>query len=223
MIKPFKPTTFNAVSETIIKTKTKYMRLFTMIFVSLFAGFTSTYSQKNWQPFAGLNISLNSDAYYAGPSFSAGITHPIGKKKKWQWAPEVTYFKKSIFYSYSPTESEKDRFLSFSIRSNFNYQTSGKKPGRGFFIGGGIGFQKASDECWTITQTGAVKEVNAHYDAIKYAALMFTFNAGYAFPLMKNKSLQVLTSAIGPYAAKDDYGSYMEVISVLSTGVRIVL
>jgi hypothetical protein len=198
------------------------MRKLSLIAVIIIFSCLSASSQKNWKPFLGTNISLSADGYYVGPSFSVGVTHSIGKKKKWSWAPEVTYFRRSSTYPYSSTVSEKDKFESFSVRSNFNYQI-GKKSGRGFFIGGGIGFQRASDECWTITQNGSIKEVNVHYDAIKYGILTATFNTGYTFPLKKDKSIQVLISAIGPHTAKDYLGTYVEVISVLSIGARIVL
>ena len=198
------------------------MKKYLLISAVTTLSFLTSNSQKNWRPFAGLNISASSDLYYVGPSFSAGVIHDFGKKKKWSWAPEVTYFRKSSTYTYSATLSEKDKFLSYSIRSNFNYRL-GNKPGKGFFIGGGFGFQRASDECWTITQNGATKEENAHYDAIRYGNVMFTFNGGYKFSLPKNKSLEVAVSTIGPHTAEDYLGRYIEVISVISTGIRIVL
>ena len=194
------------------------------ILLLTFLSFTivNALSQNKWRPFAGINVSGSPDLYYVGPSFSAGVIHDVGKKKKWSWAPEVTYFRKSSTYMYSPTQTEKDKFLSYSIRSNFNYRI-GKKPGKGVFVGAGIGFQRASDECWTITQTGANKEENMHYDAIRYGNLMITFNAGYAFRLNKNHSLELLLSTIGPHTAKDYLGTYVEVISVISAGARFVL
>lgn len=180
----------------------------------------SVIAQKKWKPFAGIHVSGSSDFYYTGPSFSAGVIHSINKK--WSWAPELTYFYKSSTYEHSSTLSERDRFLSFSIRSNFNY-TPGKQAGKGLFIGAGIGFQRAKDECWSITDNGTTKEVNAHYDAIRYGIFTATFNTGYTFKLKKDKSLQVLLSAVGPHAAKDYLGTYVEAVSVLSLGTRIVL
>jgi hypothetical protein len=184
--------------------------------------FFSANSQTSWRPFAALHISASSDLYYIGPSFSAGVNHVLGKKKKWVWAPEVQYFRQYSVYSGEGATHSWDKFVSVSIRSNFNYQT-GKKSGKGFFIGGGIGFQKAKDECATITQNGTIKEENVHFDAIKFGTVMFTFNAGYTFPLKKNRSLQALISTIGPQTAKDYLGTYVEAISLISTGLRIVL
>ena len=137
--------------------------------------------------------------------------------------PEVHYFRQYEEYPQSIISHSWDKFVSFSFRSNFNYKM-GKKPEKGFLIGGGIGFQYGKDECVTVTQNGNIKEENVHYDAIKYKSLMLTFNTGYAFALgKKGKSLQLIFSAIGPYQAKDEYGSYTEIISVLSLGTRIVL
>lgn len=198
------------------------MRKLLLTFIVSFLIITSANSQKNWKPFAGINVSASSDFYYAGPSFTAGVIHPIGKKKKWNWVPEIQYFKNSSSYSSNGTDIEWDKFISYSIRSNFNYQT-GKKTGKGFFAGGGIGFQKASDECYTITQTGSNKEKNVHYDAIRYGAVMVTINAGYTFPLKKNKLIQFSISTIGPQTAKDYLGTYVEAFSLLTTGVRLVL
>lgn len=181
-----------------------------------------SFSQKNWKPFAGLHISSSNDFYYIGPSFSGGAIHPIGKKGKWSWVPEIQYFKKSDRYPINDTDTEWDKFTSFSVRSNFNYQV-GKKTGKGFFLGGGFGFQKASDECYTITQTSTTKQKNVHYNAIRYGAVMFTFNAGYSFPLKNNRSIQAILSTIGPQTAKDDLGTYIEVVSLFSAGARIVL
>jgi hypothetical protein len=179
-------------------------------------------AQKKWRPFAGLHVSGSADLYYLGPSYSAGVIHTLGKKQRWSWVPELTYFYKSSTYEYSSTLSERDRFEAFSIRSTFNYQF-GKKTNKGLFVGAGIGFQKASDECWTITDTGTSKEENMHYDAIRYGIITASFNTGYTFPLKKGKSIQVLVSAIGPYTAGDYLGTYVEVISVLSLGARFIL
>lgn len=197
------------------------MRKLSLFISSLLLIISATKAQKKWMPFAGLNVSGSADFYYVGPSFSAGVIHTIGKKKKWNWAPELTFFYNSSTYIHSSTLSEKDRFESFSIRSNFNFQ-AGKHKGQGFFFGGGIGFQKASDECWSITDNGTTKEKNVHYDAIRYGIITGTFNTGYNFKLRKRKSLQVLLSAIGPHTAKDYLGTYIEGISVLSLGTRIV-
>lgn len=98
-------------------------------------------AQKKWRPFAGLHVSASADLYYLGPSYSAGVIHTIGKKQKWSWVPELTYFYRSSTYEYSSTLSERDRFEAFSLRSTFNYQV-GKKANKGLFIGAGIGFQK---------------------------------------------------------------------------------
>jgi hypothetical protein len=182
----------------------------------------SVSSQKDWKPFAGIHISANSDLYYVGPSFSAGVIHPIGKNRKWSWAPEVQYFRQYEKYPLTSTTHSWDKFVSFSLRSNFNYQT-GKKSGKGFFIGGGIGFQHGKDECVTVIQNGSIKEENMHYDAVKYNSLMLSFNMGYSFRVKKNKLLHALITTIGPYKARDEYGTYLEIISVLNAGVRLVL
>ncbi len=195
----------------------KHLFFFLICFITL-----QSFSQNKWKPFAGFNISSSSDLYYVGPSFSGGVIHPIGKKGKWSWAPEIQYFKNSNQYATAGTVSEWDKFESISIRSNFNY-TFGKKTGRGFIIGGGAGFQKAKDECVTVTQNGNVKEENVHYDAIKFGTFMLTFNTGYSFPLKKNRSIQTLISIIGPQTAKDYLGTYVEAISVMNIGVRFVL
>jgi len=120
------------------------------------------------------------------------------------------------------TSHSWDKFVSFSIRSNFNYKI-GKNPAKGVFIGGGFGFQNAKDECVTVTQNGLIKEENVHYDAIKFGAVMLTFNAGYIFPLKKNKSIQTVISIIGPQTAKDYLGTYLEAVSLMNAGVRVVL
>lgn len=129
------------------------------IFIVLifFLGTGVANSQKNWSPFAGVHISASNNLYYLGPSFSAGVIHPIGKKNKWSWAPEVQYFRQYTTYPGDGTTHEWDKFLSFSVRSNFNYQT-GKKNGKGLFIGGGVGFQKAKDECATVVLNGTIKQ-----------------------------------------------------------------
>ena len=193
-----------------------------LLAVIVFTTFSSVNGQKNWKPFAGVHISASSDLYYIGPSFSGGVIHPFGKNKKWNWAPEIQYFRQYTTYPVSGISHSWDKFVSFSIRSNFNYKI-GKTPGKGTFIGGGIGFQKAKDECATVTQNGTIKEENMHFDAIKFGAFMITFNAGYTFPLKKNKSLQAIISTIGPQTAKDHLGTYIEAISVMSAGIRVVL
>jgi hypothetical protein len=184
--------------------------------------FSSGHAQKKWKPFAGVHISASNDLYYTGPSFSGGVMHDLGKKKKWSWAPEVHYFREANTYPGNGIMSESDKFLSFSIRSNFNYRI-GKNETRGFFIGGGIGFQKAKDECVTIVQNGTIKEENVHFDSINFGAVMMTFNAGYTFPFLKKNSLQAIFSVIGPQTAKDGLGTYVEGISLMNTGIRVVL
>lgn len=179
-------------------------------------------AQNKWKPFAGLHVSGSADLYYIGPSYSAGVIHTFGKKQKWSWVPELTYFYRSSTYVYSSTLSERDRFEAFSIRSNFNYHT-GKTTSKGIFFGAGLAFQKASDECWTTTDNGISKEENVHYDAIRYGVITGTVNAGYTFRLHKKKLIQFLISATGPITAKDYWGTYVEGISVLSVGGRIVL
>ncbi len=190
--------------------------------IAIFLLILTVNGQSRWHPFAGVNISANSDLYYVGPSFSAGVIHAIGKNKKWTWAPEVQYFRNYSTYGESSTSHSWDKFISFSVRSNFNYKF-GKNPAKGAFLGGGFGFQKAKDECVTVTQNGLIKEENVHYDAIKYGAVMLTFNAGYIFPLKKNKSIQTVISIIGPQTAKDYLGTYVEVVSLMNVGVRVVL
>jgi hypothetical protein len=197
------------------------MRKRNWLFCCILFSVSSVQSQKNWHPFAGLHVSANSDLYYVGPSFSAGVIHPIGKKKKWSWAPELHYFRQYEEYPQTSITHSWDKFVSFSIRSNFNYKAN-SKTNKGFIIGGGLGFQYGKDECVTVTQTGNIKEENVHYDAINYKSFMLTFNTGYSFLLKKEKSIQVLFSAIGPYKARDEYGSYTEIISVLSLGTRFV-
>jgi hypothetical protein len=194
------------------------MRKYALFFIIFFAAFSSVDGQKNWRPFAGVHISSSNDLYYIGPSFSGGIIH----NKKWAWAPEVQYFRQYTAYPVTATSHSWDKFVSFSLRSNFNYKI-GKNPGKGIFIGGGIGFQKAKDECATITQAGTIKEENIHFDAVKFGAVMLTFNAGYTFPLKKNKSLQAIASIIGPQTAKDYLGTYVEGVSLMSAGIRVVL
>jgi hypothetical protein len=194
------------------------------ILIAGFALFTilSANAQKNWRPFAGIHVSSSNDLYYVGPSFSGGVIHAFGKNKKWNWAPEVQYFRQYTTYPGNGTSHSWDKFFSFSIRSNFNYKI-GKKSESGVFVGGGLGFQKAKDECATITQNGIIKEENIHFDAIKFGAVMLTFNAGYIFPLKKNKSLQAIISIIGPQTAKDYLGTYVEGVSLMNAGVRVVL
>lgn len=192
------------------------------IFLVVFLNNQDASSQKSWKPFGGIHVSASNDLYYTGPSFSAGVIHSIGKNKKWSWAPEVQYFRQYTSYPGDGTTHGWDKFLSFSIRSNFNYQT-GKKNGKGLFIGGGVGFQKAKDECATVVLNGTIKTENVHFDAIKFGAFMITANAGYTFPLKKNRSLQILVSTIGPQTAKDGLGTYVEAISLMSAGVRVVL
>ncbi len=157
-----------------------------------------------------------------GHHFPEALFISFGKNKKWNWAPEIQYFRQYTTYPVSGISHSWDKFVSFSIRSNFNYKI-GKTAGKGIFIGGGIGFQKAKDECATVTQNGTIKEENMHFDAIKFGAFMITFNAGYTFPLKKNKSLQAIISTIGPQTAKDHLGTYIEAISVMSAGIRVVL
>lgn len=198
------------------------MKKKSLLVIIIFTTFSAVNGQKNWKPFAGVHISANSDLYYVGPSFSGGVIHAIGKKKKWNWAPEVQYFRQYETYSDNGPSHSWDKFISFSIRSNFNYKI-GKNRGKGIFIGGGFGFQKAKDECATITQNGIIKEENIHFDAIKFGAVMLTFNAGYDFSLKKNKSLQAIISIIGPQTAKDHLGTYIEGISLMSAGIRVVL
>lgn len=193
----------------------KYLFFFLISSITL-----QSFSQNKWKPFAGIHISGNSDLYYVGPSFSGGVIHPLGKTKKWNWVPELQYFRKYSKYDEIGNSHSWDRFISFSIRSNFNYQI-GKNTSKGIFVGGGLGFQYAKDECATVTQNGTIKEENLHYDAIRYGVVMLTFNAGYNFPLKKNKSLQAIITAIGPHTAKDDLGEYIEIISVLNAGIRI--
>jgi hypothetical protein len=198
------------------------MKKYVLFAVIVFAAFSSVNGQKNWRPFAGVHISASNDFYYAGPSFSGGVIHAFGKNKKWNWTPEVQYFRQYNTYPVNEISHSWDKFVSFSVRSNFNYKI-GKSPGKGIFIGGGIGFQKAKDECATITQNGTVKEENMHFDAINFGAVMFTFNAGYIFPLKKNKSIQAIVSTIGPQTAKDNLGTYVEAVSLMSAGIRVVL
>ncbi len=198
------------------------MKKYALLFIIFLATFSSVNGQKSWRPFAGLHLSSSNDFYYTGPSFSGGVIHTFGKNKKWSWTPEVQYFRQYETYGDNGTSHSWDKFVSFSIRSNFNY-TIGKNRGRGTFIGGGFGFQKAKDECGTVTQNGTTKEENIHFDAIKFGAFMLTFNAGYTFPLKKNKSLQAVISIIGPQTAKDYLGTYVEAVSVMSAGVRVVL
>jgi hypothetical protein len=195
----------------------KYLLFFLVYTLAL-----QSFSQDKWKPFVGLNASASSDLYYVGPSFSAGVIHSIGKKGRWGWAPEIQYFKKHNEYASNGPISEWDKFESFSIRSNFNYKF-GNKSGKGFIIGGGIGFQRAKDECVTVTQNGNVKEENVHFDAIRFGAFMLTFNTGYSFPLKKNRSIQTIVSIIGPQTAKDYLGTYVEAISVMNAGIRLVL
>jgi len=198
------------------------MKKFLPLFIIFSLFYLSANGQKNWHPFAGIHISASNDLYYTGPSFSGGVSHPLGRKKKWSWAPEVQYFRQYTTYGGDGTTHSWDKFVSISVRSNFNYHT-GKKSAKGFFIGGGAGFQKAKDECATVTQNGAIKEVNVHYDAIRFGAFMFTFNAGYSFPLRKNRSLQAVVSIIGPQTARDELGTYVEAVSLISAGLRVVL
>ena len=183
--------------------------------------FLKTSAQNKWQPFAGLHLSLNSDAYYVGPSFSAGVQHFLDKKKKWSFNPEIHYFHKNMKNVLNPTTYETSEFLSYSVRSNFNYFT-GKKLNKGFFVGGGIGFQFASDECYTYINEEIDYSPGAHYYEFEYGRVMFTINLGYSLPIKKNHSIQFLVSGIGPYNESDMYGSYTEVLSVLNTGVRFI-
>lgn len=198
------------------------MKKYVLLAVIVFTTFSSVNGQKNWRPFAGVHISASSDFYYTGPSFSGGVIHAFGKKKKWSCAPEVQYFSQYETYGDNGTSHSWDKFVSFSIRSNFNYKI-GKNPAKGVFIGGGFGFQKAKDECATVTQNGTTKEENVHYDAIKFGAFMLTLNAGYTFPLKKYKSLEAIISIIGPQTAKDYLGTYVEAVSLMSAGIRVVL
>lgn len=88
--------------------------------------------------------------------------------------------------------------------------------------GGGLGFQVASDECYTYLNGEIDKSGATHFYEFEYAKLMFTINFGYSIPLKKNQSIQFLISGIGPYSESDIYGSYIEILSVLDVGVRFV-
>jgi glycosyltransferase involved in cell wall biosynthesis len=169
-----------------------------------------------------MGVSGNSEMFYIGPSFTAGVQKSLGKKQKWQWVPEVHYFQKRITEVISPSETEKFRFLSYSIRSNFNY-FFGKKSGRGFFIGAGIGYQFASDQSEIIKDNGQQKETIPGEYVYEYSRLMPSFNLGQSFGLNKGRSLQVLLSAIGPYHEDHNGWSCTEIISVLSLNVRVGL
>jgi hypothetical protein len=183
--------------------------------------FLQANSQDKWQPFTGLHLSLNSDAYYVGPSFSAGLQHFLDKKKKWSFTPKVHYFQRKIKTQIDAETYENASFLSYSFRSNFNYFT-GKKLNKGFFAGAGIGFQFAADECYTYINGEIDKSPGSHYYEFEYRRLMLTINFGYSIVLKKNHSIQFLVSGIGPYTETDMYGSYIEVLSVLNGGMRFI-
>lgn len=195
------------------------MKNFILCLIALLPFFSKISAQRKWQPFAGLHLSLNSDGYYVGPSFSAGVQHFLDKTKKWSFTPSVHYFHNEKKTDINPSTFETAKFESFSIRSNFNYH-AGKK-GK-FIAGAGLGFQFANDECYTYINGEIDKSGATHYYEFEYAKLMFTINFGYSIPFKKNNSIQFLVSGIGPYHESDIYGSYTEILSVLDVGLRFV-
>lgn len=195
--------------------------LFLIIFWAL--GNSLAFAQQSkWSPFLAVGVSGNSEMFYIGPSFMAGVQKPLGKKQKWHWVPELHFFQKSISEVISSTETEEFQFLSYSIRSNFNY-FFGKKKGRGFFAGAGIGYQFASDQSEIIKDNGQQKETIPGEYVYEYNRLMPTFNIGQSFGLNKGRSLKVLLSAIGPYHEKHGGWECTEIISVLSFNVLVGL
>jgi hypothetical protein len=182
---------------------------------------TVAYAQKKWEPFVGVLLAVNADAYYFGPSITGGVKHFFGEKKKWELTPEIQFFSKKKKDIINLAEYESARFSSWSIRSNFNYYT-GKKGGEGFFIGLGFGFQSANDKCYTYINGEIDKSSGAHFYELSYNRLMPTINFGYSIPSKHKTKWQFLITGIGPYTERNENSSYTEILSVLSSGVRVV-
>ncbi|MBI5859090.1 MAG: hypothetical protein HZB42_15760 [Sphingobacteriales bacterium] len=195
------------------------MKKYLLFFICL-SQIAEANAQKEWKPFAGLSIAMNADGYYAGPSFSIGAIHAISKNKRWIWAPEMQFFEKKKKEIYSSSKYESAHFISWSVRSNFNYYT-GKKTQRGFFIGIGLGFQYAKDNCYTYVNGQIVKGPDDHFFELKYGRIMPSINFGYSIPSKYKTQWHFIISGIGPYTERGENSSYTEILSVLSSGFRL--
>lgn len=182
---------------------------------------TTIKAQKKWKPFGGLLLAMNADGYYVGPSFSGGVSHTIGKKKRWVWTPETQFFEKRKKEVFTSSVYESAHFISWSVRSNFNYYT-GKKNQQGFCIGIGLGFQYANDKCYTYINGQIAKGPNDHFFELEYGRIMPSINFGYTIPSKYKTQWHFIISGIGPYTEREENSSYTEILSVLSAGFRLV-
>jgi hypothetical protein len=182
-----------------------------LIILTIFLSFTAL-SQTKWHPYLGLDVSMDAEGYYVGPSLQIGISYRL--KERLSLSSYLHYFPRRVEEHYTDGTFEngiyKSIVASLLIETNF-FRTNN----RGIILAGGLAVHSTTDN-YTST----------FYDEyLKRTIIVGAIRIGYALPV-KNKSIAFELNAVGPYIGKKGPPPYfdqaIEILTQLSLGIRLI-
>ena len=184
----------------------------TVLITIFLASTLPCFSQCRWHPYGGIHISMNSDIYYAGPSYQLGTDYTL--KKGWALSLYGHYFPESADVKNSDGSSEKGKYRSAAIVLLVQKKFLPRKPG-GWFLGGGIAGHKYTDDY--------VSSSFETHDSYKIITL--STRVGYIFQA-GDHALTFELNAIGPHIGETGpppyYEQLIEILTQLSFGIRYI-
>ena len=180
-----------------------------LIFVfSLVSGF----SQKRFEPYLGLHVSMDAGAYFLGPSFMVGTNYLL--QKKVSISSYFHLFKGRLYDVYPDGSIDKGKYQSYILAFLLQRHLS-RSPKKGIELAGGAAVQRTINNYNIDNRAGDEKRT----------LIVAALRVGYKFPI-KQRALTVELNTVGPYIGKVGpppyYAQTLEILTQFSLGSRFL-